>query len=103
MARVWYRTERGPIQGKHQEGTNDLGKPGSAGRSARAEGYMRRRRRAARIAPSLFCECSFRRALRMWFRTVCELRLSSPAICPVSSPKDNRRKTYTSRMDKGLT
>ena len=40
---------------------------------------MRRRRRAARIVPSLFCECSFRLALRMWFRTVYELRLSSPA------------------------
>ena len=38
MARVWSRTERGPIQGKHQEGTNGLGKPGSAGRSPRAEG-----------------------------------------------------------------
>ena len=65
--------------------------------------YIRPRRRAVSTAPSLFLARSFRRALRTWFRTVCELRLRSAAISPISSPRANRRNTSTSRMDKGST
>ena len=46
---------------------------------------------------------TFRRALRTWFRTVCELRFRSSAISPISSPRANRRNTSTSRMDRGST
>ena len=59
---------------------------------------MRRRRRAASTAFSLFAAFSLTRALRMWFRAVWGLMCSSPAICLVLSDSETRCRTSSSRF-----